>query len=136
MQHLALRTVSRSFCLVALPDIFPSARECRFSLSQTLETTNSELRIAYTALPLLLNALDVKLSASTSQVATRKRRLRYYAEIMQLYRDRYDGTDGVAVFIQQALRFADSPNFSLLVFQQKGMHQLRLYVFRLHVPVF
>ncbi|KAL1960772.1 hypothetical protein VTO42DRAFT_6602 [Malbranchea cinnamomea] len=68
--------------------------------------------IAYTALPLLLNALDVKLSSSTSQIATRKRRLRYYAEVMQVYRDRYDGTDGVAVFIQQALRFADTPDFS------------------------
>ncbi|KAK2809859.1 hypothetical protein FQN50_003500 [Emmonsiellopsis sp. PD_5] len=73
--------------------------------------------IAYTALPLLLNALDVKLSSSTSQTATRQRRFRYYAEIMQLYRDRYDGTDGVAVFIQQALQFADNLNISIM-FQQ------------------
>lgn len=70
-------------------------------------------RIAYTALPLLLNALDVKLSASKSQSATRQRRFRYYAEVMQLYRDRYDGTDGVAVFIQQALRFADTLNIAI-----------------------
>ncbi|PGH18097.1 hypothetical protein AJ79_00725 [Helicocarpus griseus UAMH5409] len=73
--------------------------------------------IAYTALPLLLNALDVKLSASTSQTATRQRRFRYYAEIMQSYRDRYDGTDGVAAFIQKALQFADNVNISIM-FQQ------------------
>ena len=47
---------------------------------------------------------------------------------MQLYRDRYDGTDGVAVFIQQALRFADSPNFSLLFQQnQEGIYQLSMF---------
>lgn len=79
---------------------------------------NNKHRIAYTALPLLLNALDVKLSASKSQSATRQRRFRYYAEVMQLYRDRYDGTDGVAIFIQQALRFADTLNIAY-TFQEK-----------------
>ena len=77
-------------------------------------------RIAYTALPLLLNALDVKLSASKSQSATRQRRFRYYAEVMQLYRDRYDGTDGVALFIQQALRFADTLKIAITFPEKLG----------------
>ncbi|TPX21289.1 hypothetical protein DIZ76_015245 [Coccidioides immitis] len=70
--------------------------------------------IAYTALPLVLNALDVKLSGSGSQSATRKRRLRYYAEVMQLYRSRYDGTDDVAVYIREILHFAEAQNLSIL----------------------
>ncbi|KAK2774854.1 hypothetical protein FQN53_003469 [Emmonsiellopsis sp. PD_33] len=74
--------------------------------------------IAYTALPLVLNALDVKLSGTTSQSATRKRRLSYYAEVMQLYRNRYDGTDYVALLIQQVLRFAEGQN--LLISIQPG----------------
>ncbi|OAT09007.1 hypothetical protein BDBG_04585 [Blastomyces gilchristii SLH14081] len=72
--------------------------------------------IAYTALPLVLNALDVKLSGTTSQSATRKRRLSYYAEVMQLYRNRYDGTDYVALLIQEVLRFVEKQNF-LISFQ-------------------
>ncbi|PGH09318.1 hypothetical protein GX51_00760 [Blastomyces parvus] len=72
--------------------------------------------IAYTALPLVLNALDVKLSGTTSQSATRKRRLSYYAEVMQLYRNRYDGTDYVALLIQEVLRFAETQNL-LISFQ-------------------
>ncbi|KLJ05857.1 hypothetical protein EMPG_10711 [Blastomyces silverae] len=72
--------------------------------------------IAYTALPLVLNALDVKLSGTTSQSATRKRRLSYYAEVMQLYRNRYDGTDYVALLIQEVLRFAEKQNL-LISFQ-------------------
>ncbi|KAL4895622.1 hypothetical protein BDV59DRAFT_199621 [Aspergillus ambiguus] len=64
--------------------------------------------IAYAALPLLLNALDIKLSTSRLQSATRKRRFRHYANVMQLYQDRYDGTDSVAMFIQKTLQFASS----------------------------
>ncbi|PGH30491.1 hypothetical protein GX50_06746 [[Emmonsia] crescens] len=75
--------------------------------------------IAYTAIPLVLNALDVKLSRTTSQTATRKRRLSYYAEVMQLYRNRYDGTDYVALLIQEVLRFAEKQNL-LISFQPNG----------------
>ncbi|KAL2818059.1 hypothetical protein BJX63DRAFT_429384 [Aspergillus granulosus] len=63
--------------------------------------------IALTAQPLLLSALDVKLSSTKSQSATRKRRFRYYANLMQVYQHRYDGTDTVAGFIQQTLQVAD-----------------------------
>ncbi|KAL2848972.1 hypothetical protein BJX68DRAFT_276164 [Aspergillus pseudodeflectus] len=63
--------------------------------------------ILLTAHPLLLSALDVKLSSTKSQSATRKRRFRYYANLMQVYQHRYDGTDTVAGFIQQTLQVAD-----------------------------
>ncbi|KAL2828811.1 hypothetical protein BJY01DRAFT_255256 [Aspergillus pseudoustus] len=63
--------------------------------------------IPLTAHPLLLSALDVKLSSTKSQSATRKRRFRYYANLMQVYQHRYDGTDTVAAFIQQTLQVAD-----------------------------
>ncbi|EEP76991.1 predicted protein [Uncinocarpus reesii 1704] len=76
--------------------------------------------IAYTALPLVLIALDVKLSGSVSQSATRKRRLRYYAEIMQLYRSRYDGTDDVAVYIREILQFAETQNLSISIRPMKS----------------
>lgn len=76
--------------------------------------------IAYTALPLVLNALDVKLSGSTSQSTARKRRLRYYAEIMQLYRSRYDGTDDVAVFIREILQFAEAQNLCVSIKPLEG----------------
>ncbi|KAL3449086.1 hypothetical protein BJX65DRAFT_306627 [Aspergillus insuetus] len=62
--------------------------------------------ISLTAHPLLLSALDVKLSSTKSQSATRKRRFRYYANLMQVYQLRYDGTDTVAGFIQQTLQVA------------------------------
>ncbi|KAL4914576.1 hypothetical protein BDW62DRAFT_204466 [Aspergillus aurantiobrunneus] len=63
--------------------------------------------IALAAHPLLLSALDVKLSSTKSQSATRKRRFRYYANLMQVFQHRYDGTDTVAAFIQQTLQLAD-----------------------------
>ncbi|CEL08458.1 hypothetical protein ASPCAL11608 [Aspergillus calidoustus] len=63
--------------------------------------------IPLTAHPLLLSALDVKLSSTKSQSATRKRRFRYYANLMQVYQHRYDGTDTVAGFIQQTLQVVD-----------------------------
>ncbi|KAI1964520.1 hypothetical protein LOZ56_006189 [Ophidiomyces ophidiicola] len=66
--------------------------------------------VAYTALPLILYAMDVKLSRSISQSTTRKRQLKYYAEVMQLYRNRYDGTDDVAVFVREILQFVESQN--------------------------
>ncbi|EEH34680.2 hypothetical protein PAAG_05729 [Paracoccidioides lutzii Pb01] len=69
--------------------------------------------VAYTALPLVLNALDVKLSGTTSQSATHKRQLGYYVEVMQFYRNRYDGTDYVAFLIQQVLKFAESQNLTV-----------------------
>ncbi|KAL5359060.1 hypothetical protein BJX96DRAFT_174017 [Aspergillus floccosus] len=74
--------------------------------------------IAYTALPLLLNALDIKLSTSRLQSVTRKRRFRHYANVMQLYQDRYDGTDSVAMFIQKTLQFASS----MLIPQSQDAH--------------
>ncbi|KAL4885414.1 hypothetical protein BJY04DRAFT_214214 [Aspergillus karnatakaensis] len=57
--------------------------------------------------PLLLSALDTKLSLTKSQSATRKRRFRYYATLMQVYQSRYEGTDTVAGFIQRTLQVAD-----------------------------
>ncbi|EEH42840.2 uncharacterized protein PADG_07660 [Paracoccidioides brasiliensis Pb18] len=76
--------------------------------------------VAYTALPLVLNALDVKLSGTTSQSATHKRKLGYYVEIMQLYRNRYDGTDYVAFLIQQVLKFAESQNLTVSFLASAG----------------
>ncbi|KAL4959275.1 Zn(II)2Cys6 transcription factor [Aspergillus stella-maris] len=57
--------------------------------------------------PLLLSALDVKLSSTKSQSATRKRRFRYYANLMQVFQSRYDGTDAIAAFIQRTLILAE-----------------------------
>lgn len=66
------------------------------------------VRVAYTALPLVLNAVDIKFSGSKSESAARKGLFRYYAEIMELYSKRYDGTDAVALCIQQMLRFVEA----------------------------
>ncbi|KAJ0421306.1 hypothetical protein BJY00DRAFT_312219 [Aspergillus carlsbadensis] len=63
--------------------------------------------IPLTAHPLLLSALDVKLSSTKSQSATRKRRFRYYASLMQVFQLRYDGTDTVAAFVQHTLQVAE-----------------------------
>ncbi|KAL4957088.1 hypothetical protein BDW69DRAFT_180972 [Aspergillus filifer] len=57
--------------------------------------------------PLLLSALDVKLSSTKSQSATRKRRFRHYANLMQGFQCRYDGTDTIAGFIQRTLVLAE-----------------------------
>ncbi|KAL4928923.1 Zn(II)2Cys6 transcription factor [Aspergillus undulatus] len=58
--------------------------------------------------PLLLSALDVKLSSTKSQSATRKRRFRYYSNLMQVFQARYDGTDAIAGSIQRTLLLAES----------------------------
>ncbi|KAL4864854.1 hypothetical protein BDV12DRAFT_211348 [Aspergillus spectabilis] len=60
--------------------------------------------------PLLLLALDTKLALTKSQSATRKRRFRYYATLMQIYQSKHEGTDAVAGFIQRTLQVADLIN--------------------------
>lgn len=65
-----------------------------------------EYSVPLIAHPLLLSALDVRLASTKSQSATRKRRFRYYANLMQVFQQRYDGTDTVAAFIQQTLQLA------------------------------
>ncbi|KAL5336909.1 fungal-specific transcription factor domain-containing protein [Aspergillus crustosus] len=57
--------------------------------------------------PLLLSALDPRLASNKSQAATRKRRFRYYATLMQIYQARYEGTGTVAGFIQRTLQVAE-----------------------------
>lgn len=77
--------------------------------------------IAYTALPLLLSALDVKFSSNKSHKSTREHRLnyytdlKYYTEAMRLYRSRYCGTDDVVAFIQRVLQFAEMQGKSIYI---------------------
>ena len=76
-------------------------------------------RVAYTALPLVLNAVDIKFSGSKSESAARKGLFRYYAEIMELYSKRYDGTDAVALCIQQMLKFVEAEKRRLAAYLSK-----------------
>lgn len=77
------------------------------------------IRVAYTALPLVLNAVDIKFSGSKSESAARKGLFRYYAEIMELYSKRYDGADAVALCIQQMLRFVEAEKRRLATYMSK-----------------
>lgn len=59
--------------------------------------------MAYTAFPLILSALDLRLSVDTGQVETKKRQLAVYMEAMRLYRKKYDGADRVSDIIDKVL---------------------------------
>jgi len=77
-------------------------------------------RIAYTALPLLLSALDVKFSAKSQALAREHllnyyTDLKYYTEAMRLYRSLYCGTDDVVAFIQRVLQFAERQGKSISI---------------------
>ncbi|KAL4803989.1 hypothetical protein BDV18DRAFT_162399 [Aspergillus unguis] len=57
--------------------------------------------VAYIALPLALSILDVKLSLTDVQSATRQRRLQIFAEAMKSLQAYYDGTDRVSDAIER-----------------------------------
>ncbi|CZR68248.1 uncharacterized protein PAC_18147 [Phialocephala subalpina] len=63
--------------------------------------------IAYTALPLALLSLDVKLSSTNAQQLRRKHRLASYTEVMRLCSLRFDFADVVAHFISKLLQLTD-----------------------------
>jgi hypothetical protein len=67
----------------------------------------------------VLNALDVKFSDSSTESNTRKSLFRYYAEIMELYRKRYDGTDAIALTIQQMLQFVEAEKLRITIYTDK-----------------
>lgn len=62
---------------------------------------------AYTALPLVLSALDFKMSSDQTQAATRRRQLDIYVEAMRLYRKKYDGSEQVSAVIERLLNIAE-----------------------------
>ncbi|KAL4789283.1 hypothetical protein BDV19DRAFT_395188 [Aspergillus venezuelensis] len=76
-------------------------------LAQSVAQYLPSVALPLVAHPLLLSALDVKISSTKSQSATRKRRFRYYANLMQVFQSRYDGTDTIAAFIQRTLVLAE-----------------------------
>ncbi|KAE8141322.1 hypothetical protein BDV38DRAFT_268575 [Aspergillus pseudotamarii] len=62
--------------------------------------------LAYTAVPLVLTAIDVKLSPSPAEMAIRKRRLERLGEIVRHSRMLYDVADYVAVGTNHILQLA------------------------------
>lgn len=66
-------------------------------------TTDS---VAYTALPLVLSVLDVKVPANSSQ--PRMRYLETYHESIELYLNRYNGIDEVSSMMDRILEEAES----------------------------
>ena len=72
-----------------------------------LRLTIDRASVAYTALPLVLTALDLKLSVGTSQVNARRRHLDVYVNVMKLYRKKYDGTEQVSDVIEKILAEAE-----------------------------
>lgn len=63
--------------------------------------------VAYTALPLILTALDLKLSSDPTEATARRRQLEVYVEAMRLYRKRYDGTEQLSSVVERLLNDAE-----------------------------
>ncbi|KAF2815567.1 uncharacterized protein BDZ99DRAFT_435984 [Mytilinidion resinicola] len=61
--------------------------------------------VAYAALPLVLHVLDVKLSATESQSARKRRRLDIYTMTMKGLQAQYDGTDEVFEIIGKVVDY-------------------------------
>lgn len=66
--------------------------------------------VAYTALPLVLHILDVKLSSTQSQRAIKQRQLEVFMEAMKIYRSQYDGTDPVIDSIERLFAYLETGN--------------------------
>lgn len=66
--------------------------------------------VAYAALPLVLHVLDVKLSATESQTARKKRRLDIYTEAMKGLQSQYDGTDEICEIIRRMVDYMSVEN--------------------------
>ncbi|GAM35146.1 hypothetical protein TCE0_017r03242 [Talaromyces pinophilus] len=62
--------------------------------------------LAYAGIPLILSAIDLKLSPSYSEMLTRRNRLDTFAQIIQRSRDLYEVTDVVAAGTNQILQVA------------------------------
>ena len=111
------------YSVVELPGMSLSARTQNHILSIYVRPhPNNQClsSVAYTAFPLVLIALDAKFSESTSESAARKNLFRYYAQIMELYRTRYDGSDAVAVYIKQVLQLVESEKLRITLHGDKS----------------
>lgn len=75
---------------------------CQLSYEDNLKTDS----VAYTALPLVLSVLDVKVPANSSQ--PRMRYLETYHKSMELYLNRYNGIDEVSSMMERILEEAES----------------------------
>lgn len=60
--------------------------------------------LAYAGMPLVLSAIDLKLSPSYSEMLTRRSRLDAFAQIIHKFRDLYEITDVVAAGTNQILQ--------------------------------
>ncbi|KFY64721.1 hypothetical protein V496_03069 [Pseudogymnoascus sp. VKM F-4515 (FW-2607)] len=67
--------------------------------------------VAYTALPLVISALDVKMSPSSSQ--SRVHYLETYRKSIELYSKRYNGIDTVSYMMERILEEAESNSRNL-----------------------
>lgn len=63
--------------------------------------------VAYTALPLILTALDLKMSSDPAEATARRLELEVYVEAMRLYRKRYDGTEQLSSIVEKLLHDAE-----------------------------
>ena len=62
--------------------------------------------LAYAGIPLILSAIDLKLSPSYSEMLVRRNRLDAFAQIIQRSRNLYEVTDVVAAGTNQILQLA------------------------------
>jgi hypothetical protein len=63
--------------------------------------------VAYTALPLILTALDLKLSSDPAEATARRLELEVYVEVMRLYRKRFDGVEQLSSVVERLLNDAE-----------------------------
>ena len=63
--------------------------------------------VAYTALPLILTALNFKMSSGHVEEDARRRQLEVYVEAMRLYRKKYDGTEQLSAVVEKVLNEAE-----------------------------
>jgi hypothetical protein len=66
--------------------------------------------VAYSATPLVLHVLDVKLSTTRAQWAMKQRRLQIFMEAMQMLQSQYDGTDRVSDYLEKLVRSLAADN--------------------------
>lgn len=60
--------------------------------------------VAYTALPLILTALDLKMSSDPVEATARRLEFEVYVEVMRLYRKKYDGTEQLSSVVERLLK--------------------------------
>ena len=77
--------------------------------------------VAYTALPLVISALDVKMSPSSSQ--SRAHYLETYSKSIELYSKRYNGIDTVSSMMERILEEAESNSRNLCLPTSDFSHQ-------------